>query len=160
MSLQPSRKEFRVQTRDYRDVIGGVILVLIGLGFAAYAFQNYRLGGISRMGPGMFPLALGLILALLGAVLTGQALRRPGDWPVADPATAGLVLAGIVAFGLAIRPLGLIPAICLLVVITTLAEWRIRPVSTLALCAVLSVMAWLIFGLGLGLPVRMFWWNA
>ncbi len=141
-------------------MIGGVILVLIGLSFAAYAFMNYRLGSLSRMDPGMFPLVLGLILAFLGSVLTAQALRRPGDWPVADPATVGLVLAGIVAFGVAIRPLGLIPAICLLVVISALAERRIRPVSTLALCAVLSVAAWLIFGVGIGLPVRMFWWGA
>ncbi len=145
--------------RDPRDIIGGLLLVTVGLAFAAYAYANYRLGTVARMGPGMFPLGLGVILATLGAVLTVQALRRPGNWPTGEPLVAGLVLAGIIAFGMAIRPLGLIPAICLLIVLAAPAEGRIRPRTIAALCVCLSLLSWLIFSVGLGLPVRMFWWS-
>lgn len=52
--------------RDYRDIVTGLVLALIG-GFAAlYAAQHYSLGTVSRMGPAMVPVSLGVILAGFG----------------------------------------------------------------------------------------------
>lgn len=144
-----------MHARDYRDLIGGALLFLTGIAFSWYGAEHYRLGTVARMGPGLFPVALGAVLALLGAILCVQALLRPGTLPEIRPARALPVLGGIGLFALAIHPLGLIPAICLLVVISSLAELRLRPLTTLAVCAAMSLAAWLIFGLGLGLPIPM-----
>ena len=142
-------------SRDYRDLIGGALLLLTGISFFWYGVEHYRLGSVARMGPGLFPVALGAVLALLGAILFVQAMLRPGALPEVRPARALPVLGGIGVFALTIHPLGLIPAICLLVVISSLAELRFRPVTTLAVCAGMSLAAWLIFGVGLGLPIPM-----
>lgn len=149
-----------MQKLDYRDIIGGLLLVCVGTSYAAYSYSKYDLGAIARMGPGMFPLGLGIILATLGAVLLVQAFRRPGKWPTFNLLEPLLVLTGIVVFGLTIRPLGLIPAICLLIVIVSPAEGRLRPRAIAGLCIFISVICWLIFSVGLGLPVRMFWWGS
>jgi hypothetical protein len=53
-------------SRDYRDIVGGLLLVVLGLGFSWYAAEHYDLGSLRRMGPGMFPTVLGVALACLG----------------------------------------------------------------------------------------------
>ena len=45
-----------------KDVLGGILFVVLGI---AVAFQSvkYEVGTLHSMGPGFFPLALGLVLA-------------------------------------------------------------------------------------------------
>ena len=50
---------------DPTDAIGGVLVTLIGLVTAGISSQ-YPIGRISNIGPGAFPLALGIIMVLLG----------------------------------------------------------------------------------------------
>ena len=55
-----------MQKRDLKDILAGAVLIALGLPGAAYALATLPLGTLRRMGPGMFPAALGLILALFG----------------------------------------------------------------------------------------------
>ena len=59
-------KDLRKKIR--RDHYGGALMFCIGVG-AALQGSTYRIGTLSRMGPGYFPLALGVILACIGAVI-------------------------------------------------------------------------------------------
>lgn len=145
-------------SRDYRDIIGGALLVLVGLGFAAYAFANYELGTINRMGPGMFPMALGVILAGFGFMQALPAFFRTGVIPEIRIWTPLFVLSGIAAFAMLVRSFGLLPAVIAVVVISSFAELKIRPVSLLILTGSLCLISWLIFSVGLGLPMPMFRW--
>lgn len=145
-------------TRDYRDVIGGVLMVVIGLAFTWYASSHYALGTLRQMGPGMFPAGLGVVLAFLGILLGVSAMFRPGTMPQIRTWTPFFVLAAIVAFALSIRPLGLIPAVLAVTIISSFAELRVRPSSLFLLCLALSMIAWVTFGLGLNLPIPMFRW--
>lgn len=144
--------------RDYRDMVGGAALLILGALFAWYATENYALGTLRRSGPGLFPAALGVLLAGFGAVILVSAFFRTGTRPEVRFWAPLFVLSGVAAFAAMIVPFGLIPAIVAVVAITSLAELKIRPVSLLAMCVVLSVMAWLVFRVGLGLPVAMFRW--
>lgn len=145
-------------SRDYRDIVGGAFLVLFGLAFSWYAAEHYELGTLRRMGPGMFPTALGFVLALFGAILAVSAFFRQGTMPEIRIWTPLFVLAGTAAFAMTIRPFGLMPAILAVVVISSLAELKVRPVSLIVLCASLCLIAWLTFRVGLGLPIPMFRW--
>jgi len=46
-------------------------MILIGLG-AALEGQNYNIGTMRQMGPGFFPVALGIILVLVGIMIAGS----------------------------------------------------------------------------------------
>ena len=61
------------QFKMKRDYYAGGLMILIGLGAAAEG-SNYHVGTLVRMGPGFFPVALGVILVLLGLMIAGTAL--------------------------------------------------------------------------------------
>ncbi|OYR07961.1 tripartite tricarboxylate transporter TctB family protein [Brucella thiophenivorans] len=145
-------------SRDYRDIVGGILLVALGLVFSSYAAANYDLGTLRRMGPGMFPTALGIVLAGFGLVIAIPAFFRPGVIPEIRVWTPIFVLTGVAAFAMTIRPFGLIPAVLSVVVISSFAELRFKPVSLTILTTSLCLIAWLVFRVGLGLPVAMFRW--
>lgn len=145
-------------SRDYKDIVGGGLLVVFGLVFSWYAAEHYDLGTLRRMGPGMFPMALGLVLAAFGVLLIVPAFFRQGVMPEIRVWTPIFVLAGVAAFTMTIRPFGMIPAVIAVIVISSLAELKIRPVSLFLLTTTLCLLSWLIFRVGLGLPIAMFRW--
>jgi hypothetical protein len=144
--------------RDYRDILAGGLLMVLGLFVGLYAAQNYRLGTPSQMGPGMFPLWLGVLLTIIGAAILISAFFRPGPWIKPHYRQFIAVIAGILAFTLTVDVLGMIPAISLLTVAAALADDELGPLPILALSASLSVIAVLIFRFGLGIPIEPVRW--
>ncbi|MCC6007797.1 MAG: tripartite tricarboxylate transporter TctB family protein [Rhodobacteraceae bacterium] len=144
---------------DSSSLIGGAIMIVAGAGVAIHAGTQLNLGTLQRMGPGLFPAVLGLMLATLGlltvATAFGQA-RRAGR-PEYGPALA--VLGGLGVFALTIDRFGLLVAIPLLVIISSLASRRRRLVPLVVLTAGLCLAAWGIFVLGFNLPVRLLKWD-
>ena len=51
-----------------KDYYGGALMILLG-GSAAYAAQSYNIGSLAHMGPGYFPFAVGILLALTGVLM-------------------------------------------------------------------------------------------
>lgn len=145
-------------SRDYKDIVGGFLLLAVGLWVVWYANASYDLGTFRRMGPGMFPLLLGVILAGFGGLIAVPAFFRAGPRFQIRLWSPLFVLAGVAAFALVVRPFGLIPAILAVTIISSLAELRVRPVSLALLCAGLCTLAWLVFRVGLGLPMPMLRW--
>ena len=52
--------------KSQKDFFSGLMFTVVGGAFA-YGATSYTVGTGARMGPGYFPLVLGVILALLGA---------------------------------------------------------------------------------------------
>lgn len=69
------------------DLLAGVIFLVLGGGFASTA-STYEVGSLRAMGPGYFPLALGLVLAALGVMIVAVGLirLRRGAAPAPSPA--------------------------------------------------------------------------
>lgn len=143
---------------DYVDIVGGALLVLFGVAVTYTSVTYYPMGTASRMGPGMFPAGLGVVLVVLGLLLALQALRRPGEKPDIRVFSPLFVLGGIAAFALLIVPFGLIPAIVAVIVISSLADLKIRPVSLALSCIGLSLFAPFVFVICLGLQIPMVRW--
>lgn len=144
--------------RDTRDIVGGLSLVVIGLFAAVYA-QRYNFGELSRMGPGFFPVVLGIILAVLGVLIALPAMLRRGEPMHVEWKSASLVLLSIVVFALALPRLGLLLATMLPVLISSLADRQITWKGRFVLAISVAAIVYLIFGYGLGMTLPIFPWD-
>ncbi|WKB54227.1 tripartite tricarboxylate transporter TctB family protein [Eleftheria terrae] len=147
-----------MKIKSQRDFVSGLMFLAVGIAFAIGA-GNYSFGNSAHPGPGYFPLVLGLILAVLGAVVlfTSLSIERDGGDPIGAIAVKPLViiLGAVVLFGFCLPRLGLLISLPILIVVASLASdefhWRDALISSV----VLTAGAWAIFtkGLNLTLPV-------
>ena len=144
--------------RDNRDLATGAVFILTGLGAAIWAATHLQLGSFARIGPGMFPVCVGIALAVFGAAILLPALRRAGELPAADLRPAAAVLAAVAVFAATVRLFGLVPASVGLTFVALLADGRPRPIPALVLAAILSFLAWAIFVRGLGVQLDAVRW--
>jgi Tripartite tricarboxylate transporter TctB family len=139
---------------NYRDVAAGSIFVALGLAFAVSAMMGLRMGSGLNMGPGYFPRALGFILAGLGAIIILGAIGKPGS-RIGHVSWRGVILVSVSLFYFAfgVRTLGMVPALAGCVILACLASDRISLLRAVAIGAVLTGFATLLFVYGLGLPI-------
>ena len=146
--------------RSPRDFAAGLIFFTIGVLWMMAATQ-YRVGQATAMGPGYFPLAIAIVLTVLGASSVVRSLRfvdqEPfGRWPIA---ALICVLGGIVAFAVLLESAGLIAASGAVILLCCWSRLRTRPIETAILTLALIAMVSGIFVFGLGLPVDLFVWQ-
>lgn len=149
-----------------KNVLAGLMFIAIAA-IGLWLSREYPIGTSVRMGTGYMPRLLCWILMALGAVVLAQGLAEQdgtrGDTD-AEPndarslvQTLGPILfvaASLAAFGLAIESLGLIAAVLLLVAIASFAYPGLGWWETIATAVALAVLCWVVFILGLGLPLR------
>ena len=145
-----------MKIKSQRDFWSGLLFVVIGIAFAWRA-SNESFGVATPPGPAYFPLGLGLALAVVGAVVLFKALTletADGD-PLGPWAWRPLlhVVGAIALFGWALPRLGLLVALPLLVVAAARAGAEFRWREALAAAAILTVVSWLVFGVGLELTI-------
>jgi hypothetical protein len=146
-----------MQIRDAKDFWSGVMFAAFGALFIFFA-REYDMGSAARMGPAYFPTVLGGLLLLLGIVVAIRGLTaRTNDGRV-EPfhfRPLLLVLGAVVAFGLLLRPAGLVVALAALVAISSLGshEFRLRDVLLLTVGLAILVVIVFIYGLGMTVPV-------
>jgi hypothetical protein len=142
-----------MRIRSPKDFWAGLIFVAIGAAFIALASQ-YRLGTMHRMGPAMFPILVGALLATLGAIIALRSFVLAGEpVPRFHARPIGVSLLAIVLFGVALQWLGLVAAIAVLVLVGAHAAREVRPLETVALAAVMIVFSVAVFVWLLGLPL-------
>lgn len=145
--------------RDFRDIGTGVVLVGFGLASAVYALSHYSLGTITRMGPGMMPVSLGVILAIFGLFIAIPALFRKGQSVNVNFRPLIVLSLSIISFAVMIETVGLVPAVFFTVVIATFAEDQVPILRAALLGASMAFITWAIFIFGLGLPIAAFDWT-
>ncbi len=155
-----------VKLKSQKDFWAGMMYMVVGVAFAVGA-KNYTIGSGARMGPGYFPLILGILLALIGAGVAFKGLTsgpKDGD-PIGKWAwkqvffvllanfAFGLLLVGIPSWG--IPAMGLIVAIYGLVFIASLAGSEFNAKSVFVLATILAVGSYIAFvwALNLQFPV-------
>ena len=147
----------KYRIRNQKDVAAGLIYVLAGAGFSLGAL-NYNLGDAARMGPGWFPFWVGILLVAVGIVTAAAGMhRRAAEERVKRPELRSVawILGAVVLFGLLLQPLGLVLALAVLVIVSSLGSHEFGWKGTLLNAAVLiafSVGAF-IKGINLQIPL-------
>jgi len=142
--------------KSQRDFFSGLMFMGVGGGFA-WGASSYAIGTGARMGPGYFPLVLGVLLALLGAAIALKALTvetfdgerigaiawRPLFFIIMANLVFGACIGGLPAVGL--PKLGLIPGIFALTFIASNAGTEFKLKEVLVLSVLLSVLSYVAF---------------
>ena len=61
-----------MKIKSQKDFFSGLMFMGVGVAFA-WGATNYNVGTGARMGPGYFPLVLGILLAVIGTVIAFKA---------------------------------------------------------------------------------------
>jgi predicted outer membrane lipoprotein len=142
--------------KSQKDFFSGLMFMSVGVAFA-WGASTYTIGNGARMGPGYFPLALGVLLAVLGGVITFKALvveTVDGDkigkfaWkPLIFIILANLVFGAMIGGlpSIHLPPLGLIAGIYALTFIACLAGDEFKFKEAFVLGTILAVMSYLAF---------------
>ena len=154
-----------MRIKNQKDFFAGLLYLVIGIAFAGGA-TNYSIGSAARMGPGYFPLVLGIVLAIIGAIIMFQAmvLETPDGNPIGRWAWKPLFfiimsnfLFGILLGGwplLGIPAMGLIIAIYVLTFVAALAGSEFKFIEVLIVATLLAVGSWVAFIWGLNLQFQ------
>jgi Tripartite tricarboxylate transporter TctB family len=147
-----------MKIKSERDFWSGLMFLVVGIAFA-WGATTYNFGSSARPGPGYFPFGLGVLLALLGALVLFKALTIETE----DGAKVGhfawkpliVILASVALFGVTLPRLGLLIALPALVLLSSWASDEFSWKTALINSVVLTAMSWVIFvkGLSLTIPV-------
>jgi hypothetical protein len=175
---QPARPESAAPPSPLRilarkNVLAGLMFIAIAA-FGLFVSRHYPIGTALRMNTGYVPRLLLWMLLGLGVAILAPGLREKDaaalrgrhdedETPAARPARwrsacmqiipVVVVTGSLVAFALSVERLGLVLSILLLVGIGALAARDITAWEALAAAAVLIVLSWVIFIVGLGLTI-------
>lgn len=139
--------------KSEKDFYSGLMFTVVGGAFAIGA-THYNIGTGARMGPGYFPLVLGVILAILGGMImfkglvtrteTGDKLGsmawRPLVYIIGANVLFGILLGGLPKIGL--PAMGLIPAIYGLTILASLAGEQFKLREVLILATILAAISY------------------
>lgn len=154
-----------MRIKSQKDFFAGLLYLVVGVGFA-WGATNYTIGNGARMGPGYFPLLLGIILAIIGGIVAFKALvvETPDGDPVGKFAwkplffiimanfVFGILLGGVPSLG--IPAMGLIVAIYALTIVAAMAGQEFKWVEVIILGTVLAIGSWFAFVWGLKLQFQ------
>lgn len=154
-----------MRIKSQKDFFAGLLFLALGVAFA-WGATTYNVGTGARMGPGYFPLMLGVVLAVMGAVeviksmvvetetgdKVGKFVWRPVGYIVAANLAFGVLLGGLPSIKL--PAMGLIIAIFALTIISARAGSEFKWKEILILSAILAVGSYLTFILMLKLQIQ------
>ena len=145
-----------MKIKSQKDFFAGLMFTIVGIAFA-WGATTYSVGTGARMGPGYFPLMLGILLGILGIIVIFTALTietvdgepigkiawRPLGYIIGANLVFGILLGGMPSIGL--PAMGLIAAIYALVLIAGLAGEHYSLKSSLILATILAVGSYVAF---------------
>ena len=142
--------------KSQKDFFSGLLFMAVGIAFA-WGATNYTVGTGARMGPGYFPLLLGICMAVLGGVITFKALVvetpdgdkigsiawKPLFYIIAANLIFGILLGGLPSIKL--PAFGLIMGIFALTFVASMAGDEFKFKEVLILAIILCVLSYAAF---------------
>ena len=145
-----------MRIKSQKDFVSGLMFMAVGIAFA-WGATNYTIGAAARMGPGYFPLMLGILLTALGAFIVFEAMVvetedgepigsiawKPLFFVIASNLLFGVLLAGLPGIG--IPAMGLMVAIYGLTFVAALAGEEFNFKEVFVVATILAIGSWVAF---------------
>lgn len=145
-----------MKIKSQKDFFSGLMFLVVGTAFA-WGATNYSIGEGARMGPGYFPLVLGILLAAIGAFTIFESLvvetedgepvgsfaLKPLAFIIGSNVIFGILLGGIPRIGF--PSFGLIVAIYALTFVASMAGDEHNNKEVAVLATILAVTSYLAF---------------
>lgn len=145
-----------------KELLSAGLMMLIGVG-TVIGSLNYDIRTLARMGPGYFPLLLGIgLMVIAGLILVTPSTEVDDDLDSrGEPQYRAwaFVVAGVVLFAVLGKYGGLVPATFMLVLVSSLGDRTNSITSASALAAGITLMAVGIFHYGLQMQFPLFTWG-
>ncbi|CAB3699694.1 MAG: tripartite tricarboxylate transporter TctB family protein [Achromobacter sp.] len=147
-----------------REAWAAGTMIVLGLGAIAQA-STYNIGSLARMGPGMFPAILGVLLVLLGLIIARTAYspviteEDAEEIPPPEWRGWGCIIGGLMAFILLGKYGGLVPATFALVFISAMGDRQHTPRSAALLAVGVTILGVAVFSWALQLQFPLFRWG-
>jgi hypothetical protein len=146
----------QVKIKSQKDFFAGLMFMAIGVAFA-WGATTYNIGEGARMGPGYFPLMLGIVMTLLGGVVVfgslvvetedgekiGKWAWRPLGFVIAANVLFGILLGGLPSIGL--PAMGMVAAIYGLTFVASLAGDEFNFKEIIVLATILAIGSYFAF---------------
>ena len=154
-----------MKIKSQNDFFSGLMFTAVGIAFA-WGASTYNVGSGARMGPGYFPLMLGILMAVIGAGIMFTSLtvetndgEHIGKWAwkqvvfiLGANLAFGVLLGGLPSVG--VPAMGMIIAIYALVLISSLAGNEFDLKKVLILATVLAIGSYIAFIWALKLQIQ------
>lgn len=151
--------QFKIKNQE--DFWAGIMFIAFGL-VAVVVARDYPMGTAMRMGPGYFPTYLGVLMMVMGAIISFRSTRIPGE-KIRAFGWRGLfflsVAFAVYGFLIDTMDVGFIISIAAVVILSTLAGREFRLLESLGLTVVLVLGTTAVFIWGLEMPYPLFWWR-
>jgi putative tricarboxylic transport membrane protein len=142
-----------MKIKSPQDFWAGIMFIAFGLFFVVVALNFYQMGSSVRMGPAYFPVVLGGLLGVLGAIVLLNSLIIEGP-AVAKFHFRPLIFIAVssLAFAYLLKPLGLVLASVILIFICAYGGHEFKWKEVAIMSVVLAVFSVIVFVKGLSLP--------
>ena len=139
-----------MKIKSQKDFFSGLMFLVVGVGFA-WGATTYNIGEGARMGPGYFPLMLGILLAAIGGFTIFEALVvetedgepvgsiawKPMSFIIGSNVVFGILLGGLPSIGF--PSFGLIVGIYALTFVAAMAGEEFKFKEVLVLATILAI---------------------
>ena len=142
---------------DRKQFWSGLIFLCCGA-FALWKLPA-QIGTATSMGPGYFPMLVGICLILSGGSSMFLGIRSTEAVEVGRPPFKALAfsLVGVLLFAVLINRAGLAVSLACLILACCFTRLRDRPLEVLIIYAALLGLTWLVFIYFIQLPINVFW---
>jgi hypothetical protein len=148
-----------------KDYYAGGLMTLIGIGSVLEA-RHYNVGTLFHMGPGFFPIILGVIMTFLGILIAGVAATATAAdddqliMPKPEWRAWACILAGPILFIIFGNLGGLIPAVFACVFVSALGDRESTLKSSFILAVAVTVCGVALFSYLLQVSIPMLRWGS
>jgi putative tricarboxylic transport membrane protein len=139
-----------------QDAVSGFLFLAVAIYVGVSTLLGLNIGSLDQMGPGFFPLALSVILGVIGVLVLLSAKPDEGHQLPVNWRAVILIGAAPIAFGLTVRTLGLVPALLVSVGMATLSSDKIKPLSSVMIILGVTAFCVAVFKFGIGVPYDLF----
>lgn len=137
-----------------RDVMGGLLLVSFGAFVVIYA-SRWNFGTLDRMGPGFLPVTFGVVLVLLGIVITFLGIASDNKIANVEFRSVLFITGSILVFGFVLKH-GLVYASLSAAFIASFSERDSTLLSRVIMAILVTIVVVLLFRFALGMRLVLF----